>query len=154
MNITNKILTVNTSIREEIDLTQCILCQSNKSEYLSSGEKGRTNLLNAAKNIPDDIRSKRLIYLTEHEVTLIKYHSVSCYSTFVKASKRSRVSTDVDSAATSDCPQTSPANTRVKRLKTSEKNICIICGSNRVWNSVTHQHEYNLYRVSEEPKNY
>ena len=80
-------LIINNESREDIDVSRCILCQSNTSVYLSSRENGRRKLFDGVKNMPDDLRSKRLC-LTENEAILVKYHSVSCYSTFVKAVKR------------------------------------------------------------------
>ena len=95
--------------------------------------------------------------ISKNEASLVKYHSVSCYSIFVKASKRSTrktcpVSTDSDStgtASTSGTFQISTDTTRIKRRRTSEIKTCIICGSNRRWNAGNQDYDYKMYRICE-----
>ena len=42
---------MNKVVEEEIDVDKC---QSKKQEYVSSGEVGKTNLLQAAADAPDE----------------------------------------------------------------------------------------------------
>ena len=115
-----------------------------------SGEVGRTKLLQAAIGIPDDVRSKRILKLTEDERSSIKYHSVTCYANYIKVSKKQK-------SVASECSNVpSPSSTfgessRVKRQKKNEQEICVICGSDRVWdNTLKCAERKKLYRLCEE----
>ena len=89
----NLIVIINLCSQDEVHLTtpyarlkpiDLILCQKKKrSEYLSSGEVGRSNnVLLAKKAESSDIRATRVIKLTVQEQGMFKYHASSCYRNF------------------------------------------------------------------------
>ena len=67
-----------------IDLQECILCQKKKpSEYVSSGETGRSSIVSLAKQTKkNDIRAARVLQLMVEEQGMMKYHTASCYRMF------------------------------------------------------------------------
>jgi len=92
----------HTSLQDEVQLTapcappkainldECILCQKKKrSEYLSSGETGRSCIVSLAKQIESyDIQAARILQLTVPEQGIIKYHASSCYRSFQRDMKK------------------------------------------------------------------
>ena len=74
-------LTAPCAAPKAINLDECILCQKKKrSEYLSSGETGRSCIVSLAKQIESsDIWAARV---TVSEQGIIKYYASSCYRSF------------------------------------------------------------------------
>ena len=142
-----KVVTNPGASTDHIDLDKCILCQNSKKEYLSQGDKVKEKLLEAAKVIPDDQRSKQILS-AENEA--FEYHATSCYATFIKASKRSSGKSTLhqSSSEMSDSVK-SPENTRVKRQKVDTKKICVVCGYDRLWDKNTQTRVHDLFRVCE-----
>ena len=77
-------LTAPCAAPKAINLDECILCQKKKrSEYLSSGETGRSCIVSLAKQTEScDIWAARVCQLTVLEHGIIKYHASSCYRNF------------------------------------------------------------------------
>ena len=136
LNVTN-----STSPTPAIDIEKCILCQKSKKEYLSQSDNGKAKLLDAARVLPSDERSERILQAAHEKV---KYHSVSCYATFIKASKR-HINQEASSSSTED---TTSENTRPKRQKTESKS-CVVCGQDRIWDNSAQKRIHEVFRVSE-----
>ena len=141
-----------------LNFNQCVLCQRKKKECLSSGDKGRTELLSSANKNPSDHRSVRLLSISASDFSEIRYHAISCYGTFVKACKRSSETQNNTDCETTErqvpSPSSSPAviePRKSKRLKVSEP-VCVICGKNRLWVRSSKTIEHTLYRISEKPR--
>ena len=68
------LLSAPCAIPKPINLEECILCQKKKrSEYLSSGEIGRSNIVSLAKRTKsNDTRAVRVLQLTVQEQGIIK----------------------------------------------------------------------------------
>ena len=149
-------LTAPCAAPKAINLDECILCQKKKrSEYLSSGETGRSCIVSLAKQIESsDIRAARVLQLTVSEQGIIKYHASSCYRSF-----RRDVTKTVSTLAQpeqSESPEQAqglgndPTEQRCKRFKPSEAiNVCIFCGADR--KTVKQKKIHTLYRVCEKP---
>ena len=122
-----------------LNLEECILCQTKlSSEYLSSGQVGRAQILCLAnENEGNDDRASRVRQLTAQEKELMKYHSKSCYRRFQRDMEKEKTNNRANQAP-SACEQgmsTSEENCdverRSKRIKLTPQtvNVCIICGS-------------------------
>ncbi len=72
------------------NLNKCILCQKKKrSEFLSSGEVGWSNIVLLAKKAESsDTQATRVVQLTEQEQCMFKYHASSCYRNFQREMAR------------------------------------------------------------------
>ena len=131
-----------------------MLCQKRKqSEYLSSGEIGKSNIIVLAKQSGStDTRAARVLKLTVQEQGIMKYHASSCYRNFQRdMAKTDSISQPSEQTKSSQqCPIECIATSepRSKRFKPSTA-VCIICGSDRTtvkWKTV-----HTLYRISEKP---
>ena len=149
-------LTAPCAAPKAINLDECILCQKKKrSEYLSSGETGRSCIVSLAKQIESsDIRAARVLQLTVSEQGIIKYHASSCYRSFQRDVTKT-VST-LAQPEQSESPEQAqglgndPTEQRCKRFKPSEAiNVCIFCGADR--KTVKQKKIHTLYRVCEKP---
>ena len=136
-----------------IDLNKCILCQKRKqSEYLSSGEIGRGNIVSLAKQTEcNDAGATRVLQLTVQEQSAMKYHASSCYRQFqFDCAKIS--STNHPALEEPEPPQQGPVNEasehRSKRFKpNTSTNVCIFCGMDR--KTVKRKTIHTLYRICE-----
>ena len=110
----------------QINLEKCILCQKKtSSEYLSSGEIGRSNIASLAKIAENDPRASRVLQLTAQEQGIIKYHTSSCYRNFMRdmAKPDSIAAVPEQSEPSQPEPTSEP---RTKRFKASVTgNVCI-----------------------------
>ena len=136
------IVTSLSASQDSVDLEKCILCQTSKRDKLSEGEKGKQNLLDAARILKDDEKSKRIIAF-ENEI--FRYHATSCYSTFIKTSKRK-----LQPQAHSSNSEIPFETTRPKRQKIELKEICVICGQDRIWDKTTDTRIHKRFRLCEQ----
>ena len=121
------------ALKLQINLEKCILCQKKKtsSEYLSSGEIGRRNIVSLAKIAENDPRASRVLQLTAQEQGIIKYHTSSCYRNFMRdmAKPNSIAEVPEQSEPSQPEPTSEPRTTRFKASVTG--NVCIFCGADR-----------------------
>ena len=118
------------TLKLQINIEKCILCQKKtSSEYLSSGEIGRSNIVSLAKIAENDPRASRVLQLTAQEQGIIKYHTSSCYRNFMRdmAKPDSIAAVPEQSEPSQPEPTSEPQTKRFKASVTG--NVCIFCGA-------------------------
>ena len=147
----------NCSSVSKIDIGKCILCQKNKKlkdskrlEYVSGTDVGRQQILSAAEVLFGNERSERVLRV---KTETFKYHSTSCYAKFMKESKRKSenlLSSPIGSNAVVTSTPGPSHSARKKRQKSDSKNVCVVCGHDRIWDKKEQKQARELFRISEE----
>ena len=135
---------------EEVrNLELCIICQCENdntgNSKLASTEEGRTCIINTSRLLQDDLLNN----VTENELSTIKYHSRTCFSTYRKKGERfmKRRQTEGDHVPSTESLLSSPTS-RPKRSKIADSpdpsaKPCIVC------NHIKHKGITERFRICE-----
>ena len=155
----------------EYDPETCVICMNtgSKRRPLHGAENGRNALMDAARQLQDE----RILSLNDHDKKHFKFHDKppdNCYQNYIKRGKR-KMKADDDKEITNNSSNNiadssidsldesleendvSTLQRASKRAKTQEeeKNVCVICGKDRVYIR-DRRYDHHLFTITEEPR--